>query len=68
MEIGTCANFAHVSNDSKQTYQTRFYNLDAILSVGCMLMCFASLTGTTKQPLPTSRAYGTHTHLLSLIT
>src|SRR3989339_2167083 len=28
-----CANFAHTAEDSK-TYQTKFYNLDAIISVG----------------------------------
>jgi len=33
-EAGTCAIFAHMGNDSKQTYQTKYYNLDAILSVG----------------------------------
>ena len=28
-----CANFAHTANDGKK-YQTKFYNLDAIISVG----------------------------------
>jgi prophage maintenance system killer protein len=32
-ESAVCANFAHTAADGK-TYQTRFYNLDAILSVG----------------------------------
>lgn len=32
-EAAVCANFAHTASDGK-TYQTRFYNLDAILSVG----------------------------------
>ena len=30
----TCAIFAHMGNNGKQQYQTRFYNLDVILSVG----------------------------------
>ena len=29
-----CANFAHVGNEGRQTYATRYYNIDAILSVG----------------------------------
>jgi hypothetical protein len=32
-EDSVCANFAHTAADSK-TYQTKFYNLDAIISVG----------------------------------
>lgn len=32
-EEAVCANFAHTAGDGK-TYQTRFFNLDAILSVG----------------------------------
>lgn len=32
-ETAVCANFAHTAADGK-TYQTRFYNLDAILSIG----------------------------------
>lgn len=32
-EAAVCANFAHTASDGK-TYQTRFFNLDAILSVG----------------------------------
>jgi len=32
-EAAVCANFAHTAADGK-TYQTRFFNLDAILSVG----------------------------------
>jgi hypothetical protein len=33
-EVSTCAKIAHVGNDGKQQYQTKYYNLDAILSVG----------------------------------
>jgi len=33
-EEGTCSILEHMGNDSKQIYQTKFYNLDAILSVG----------------------------------
>jgi len=33
-EDSTCAKIAHVGNDGKQQYQTKYYNLDAILSVG----------------------------------
>jgi hypothetical protein len=33
-EYDTCSILEHVGNDSKQTYQTKYYNLDAILSVG----------------------------------
>ncbi|MDR0506015.1 MAG: virulence RhuM family protein [Dysgonamonadaceae bacterium] len=33
-EDSTCAIFAHVGNDGKQQYHTKYYNLDAILSVG----------------------------------
>jgi prophage antirepressor-like protein len=33
-EHSTCSILEHMGNDSKQTYQTKFYNLDAILSVG----------------------------------
>jgi hypothetical protein len=33
-EFSTCAIFAHMGNDGKQRYQTKTYNLDAILSVG----------------------------------
>jgi hypothetical protein len=33
-EKGTCAIFAHMGNDGKQQYHTKYYNLDAILSVG----------------------------------
>lgn len=32
-EASVCANFAHTAEDGK-TYQTRFYNLDAIIAVG----------------------------------
>ena len=32
-EKSVCANFAHTAEDGK-IYQTRFYNLDAIISVG----------------------------------
>ena len=30
----TCSILEHVGNDGKQTYQTKYYNLDAILSIG----------------------------------
>jgi hypothetical protein len=33
-ETSTCSILEHVGNDNKQTYWTKFYNLDAILSVG----------------------------------
>lgn len=33
-ESSTCSILEHVGNDRKQTYQTKYYNLDAILSVG----------------------------------
>ena len=33
-EYSTCSILEHMGNDSKQSYQTKFYNLDAILSVG----------------------------------
>ena len=33
-EDSTCSFLEHVGNDGKQIYQTKFYNLDAILSVG----------------------------------
>ena len=33
-EYSTCSILEHVGNESKQTYQTKYYNLDAILSVG----------------------------------
>jgi len=33
-ENSICAIFAHMGNDGKQKYETRYYNLDAILSVG----------------------------------
>jgi len=32
-EISVCAKFAHTAADGK-TYNTKFYNLDAIISVG----------------------------------
>jgi hypothetical protein len=32
-EASVCATFAHTASDGK-TYQTRFFNLDAIISVG----------------------------------
>ena len=34
LENSTCAIFAHMGNDDRQRYQTKYYNLDAILSVG----------------------------------
>jgi len=33
-EISTCSILEHMGNDAKQIYQTKYYNLDAILSVG----------------------------------
>jgi len=33
-EYSTCSKMEHMGNDSQQTYQTKYYNLDAILSVG----------------------------------
>jgi hypothetical protein len=33
-ERSTCSILEHMGNDSRQAYQTKFYNLDAILSVG----------------------------------
>jgi len=34
IEISTCSILEHMGNDGQQTYQTKFYNLDVILSVG----------------------------------
>ena len=33
-EDGTCAKIAHMGNDGKQTYNTKYYNLDMIISIG----------------------------------
>ena len=33
-ENSTCAKIAHVGNDEKQTYNTKYYNLDMIISIG----------------------------------
>ena len=33
-EQGTCSILEHMGNDGKQKYETRYYNLDAILSIG----------------------------------
>ncbi|AEF85070.1 putative DNA-binding protein [Treponema primitia ZAS-2] len=33
-EDGTCSILEHMGNDASQRYQTKYYNLDAILSVG----------------------------------
>jgi prophage maintenance system killer protein len=33
-EISTCSILEHMGNDARQIYQTKYYNLDAILSVG----------------------------------
>ena len=33
-ENGTCSILEHMGNDGKQSYSTKYYNLDAILSVG----------------------------------
>ncbi len=33
-ETSTCAKIAHMGNDGKQTYNTKYYNLDMIISIG----------------------------------
>lgn len=33
-ENSTCAKITHVGNDGKQTYNTKYYNLDMIISIG----------------------------------
>lgn len=33
-ENSTCAKIAHMGNDRKQTYNTKYYNLDMIISIG----------------------------------
>lgn len=33
-ESSTCSILEHMGNDSKQVYETKYYNLDAILSIG----------------------------------
>ena len=33
-ETGTCSILEHLGNDAKQIYQTKYYSLDVILSVG----------------------------------
>ncbi len=33
-ENSTCAKIAHMGNDGKQTYKTKYYNLDMIISIG----------------------------------
>ena len=33
-ETSTCAKIAHVGNDDKQIYNTKYYNLDMIISIG----------------------------------
>ena len=33
-EDSTCAKIAHKGNDGKQTYNTKYYNLDMIISIG----------------------------------
>ena len=33
-EDSTCAKIAHVGNDGRQTYNTKYYNLDMIISIG----------------------------------
>jgi predicted XRE-type DNA-binding protein len=33
-EINTCSILEHMGNDARQTYHTKYFNLDAILSVG----------------------------------
>ena len=34
VENDTCAKIAHMGNDGKQTYNTKYYNLDMIISIG----------------------------------
>ena len=34
LEESTCSILEHMGNDGKQMYSTRYYNLDAIISVG----------------------------------
>lgn len=33
-ENSTCATIAHMGNDDKQDYKTKYYNLDMIISIG----------------------------------
>jgi hypothetical protein len=33
----TCAKFAHMGTDQDQTYETKMYSLDVIISVGSLL-------------------------------
>lgn len=33
-ENNTCAKIAHMGNDGKQVYNTKYYNLDMIISIG----------------------------------
>ena len=33
-ENSTCAKIAHMGNNGKQTYNTKYYNLDMIISIG----------------------------------
>lgn len=33
-ENSTCAKIAHMGNDGKQTYNTKYYNIDMIISIG----------------------------------
>lgn len=33
-ENSTCAKIAHMGNDGKQVYNTKYYNLDMIISIG----------------------------------
>lgn len=33
-EDSTCAKIAHMGNDGKQSYNTKYYNLDMIISIG----------------------------------
>ena len=34
MKNSTCAKIAHMGNDGKQVYNTKYYNLDMIISIG----------------------------------
>ena len=33
-EVSTCSKMEHMGNDGKQTYNTKYYNLDMIISIG----------------------------------
>ena len=37
-ERSTCAKIAHMGNNGKQDYNTKYYNLDVIISIGKTLL------------------------------